>query len=124
MLIVDCDNEPSAIVSTVHKWIENNGKSNYFHPITSELACGAKLKIKTFLSSASARCKMLKLENVTFEALYTHEKELMEDEFDLDLEMEVCVDNALTLFLFTKKKRIPVVITRSFHDGCRLGDNY
>ena len=37
----------------------------------------------------------------------------MEDEFDLDSEMKVCTDDSLT-FLFTKKKRIPVVITRSF----------
>ena len=104
LLIVD-GGEPSAIVSTIHKWIQqDNGDSDFVRPITSELACGAKQKIKTFLSSESAGSQMmLKLENVTFDALCTHEKEFMEDEFDLESEMKVCADNPLT-FLFTKKK--------------------
>ena len=122
LLIVDHEQEDAendepnskSIISTIGKWIQDNGVSNYVSPVSSELACGAKLQIQNFLSSASAgSSQILKLENVTFNALCTHEKEFIENEFDLDSKIKVCEDNSLT-FLFTKKKRIPVVITRSF----------
>ena len=49
-IIIDDDHEPNAdaIVYTIPKWIEDNSKSDYVCPVTSELACGAKLQIKTF----------------------------------------------------------------------------